>query len=70
MVKADLSAFFNFFETYFFLLWGHFPVYFITLHHLIKNIALCEEKRVGLIGVMCQELLRRREGPGYVPSHR
>jgi hypothetical protein len=48
---------------------GDFLVHFITWQRLIKNLAPCEEKSAGLTGVMCQELLQRREGPGCAPSH-
>jgi hypothetical protein len=39
-------AFFDVFGPCF--LWGDFPVYLITWHRLVKNLAPCEEKIVGL----------------------
>jgi hypothetical protein len=37
---------------------GGFPVYFITWHHLIKNLTPCKEKSAGLNGAMYQKLLQ------------
>jgi hypothetical protein len=70
MVKAVRAAFWLFWVVLLFLLQGDFTVCFITWHRLIKNLTPCEEESAGLIGVMCQELLQRREGPGCAPSHR